>query len=719
LRFNEAIMTTKSRRLKLSAFVLAALLLGIGLSMPGRSGAEGSGSLYPSTSAGLFRANLEWRTTFYGAGDSPGFNILRRTLLKVYVEQGEHIIVGSSGVGVNGAPNNGDIRIFNPGAITGPIGNETVPALSGPAVPAQPGASANGFSCVAQRAVGGNADRGRIGSRTAELAGPNTENNLNPTGYRPCIYTAPVAGIYDVIFTGPSGANSNIEPDNSGAVNPIAADFGPLQYTSVTAWDVSVRKDVNALPTESGRAFTYYFAGNTGDGGRDVIGVGVTVTDFGFVYRIRYAGDPFGFIVFANQLGYQDSDGSPLYHAVMADPGAAPQDQNELKEIQGGVQILPPKYPIFLSEPYPPALDALGIPREPIVPAIADLVFSGSQSGNVSRVGDGGTFSLQTSQSGVYTIVISRDGVDFNPLNPRNRLLRGLASTPGPITVSWNGLANNGEIFPVGTYTVRSRVQGGEVHFPFLDVENNITGGPEVQLLNPPDINGDGVGDCPPRNGGCFGAFYDDSGYITANGTLVGTAVGGPLCAGGVGNPPRELFTDPLLGYDTRTDQRAYGFPYDANPPQICSAAGGYGDKKALDLWTFYPSNQLETPLRIIDATAVSLSSFTATAGDSGVTLRWSTGSELDTAGFHLLRSASGNRADAARVTPTLIPARGGSSEWASYSWLDAKAAQGQRYSYWLEEHELNGSTNEYGPAVVAPATSAGPQTVWLPLLRR
>lgn len=699
--------------------LLLAMLLALIAAAPGLIEAEGSSTLYPASTSSSFRANLEWRTSFYGAGDSAGFNLLRRTLLKVYAEQGEHILVGSSGIDVLGTPDEGDILILNPGQVTGPIGTETIPTLAGAADPPQPGAFANGFSCLAQRAAPGNESRGRIGSRQAELAGPNTENNLIPAGYRPCRYTAPVTGIYNVIFAGPYGFSTNQEPAISGAIAPSAADFGPSQGGSVTAWDVSVRKDLNSVATESGRAFTYYFAGNSGGGGRNVVSTGVIVTDFGFIYRVQYAADPFGFIVFANHFGYRDTDGTPLYHAILADPSAARQDQNELKELQGGVQLFPPRYPIFFAMPYGPALDALGIPRAPIIPAVADLSFAGSRGGNVSGVDEGGSFSFQSSQAGVYTVIISRDGANFDPSNPRNRLLRGVAPEAAPITVRWNGRANDGEPFPVGDYVARMQVQGGEVHFPFLDVENNINGGPIVELIDPPDATGDGVGDCPPWNGGCFGAFYDDDGYLTADGTLVGSAVGGPLCPGGVGRPPALLKSDPVLGYDTRTPQRAFGFPYDANPATICSPDGGYGDKKGLDLWTFYPSNRLETPLRIVEAaTAVTLRSFTATAGDEGVTLRWETGAELNTAGFHLLRSESAARADAIQVTPALLPAKGGASAGASYSWVDTSALPGARYSYWLQERELDGRVNEYGPAVVGPAPSAAPNSVWIPMLR-
>src|SRR5690349_15909708 len=64
--------------------------------------AEGSGSLYPTnatcgpnSTGGSCRANLEWRTDRTAAG-----TLYRRTLLKVFANAGEYILLGSSASGV-------------------------------------------------------------------------------------------------------------------------------------------------------------------------------------------------------------------------------------------------------------------------------------------------------------------------------------------------------------------------------------------------------------------------------------------------------------------------------------------------------------------------------------------------------------------------------------------------------------------------------------------
>jgi hypothetical protein len=280
-------------------------------------------------------------------------------------------------------------------------------------------------------------------------------------------------------------------------------------------------------------------------------------------------------------------------------------------------------------------------------------------------------------------------------------------------------------LFGDGEYVAEMYVQGGEVHFPFIDVENNPNGGPIIRLLNPPDRNGDGKGDCPPWNGGCRGAFYDDRGYETADGTLVGQSINGTLCPAnaqnprGFGNPPLVAASDPLRGFDTASGQRSYGFPMGGNPLSVCLPDGGFGDKKGLDIWTFYPSNVLRTPLRILSPTAVTLSRFTAAREDASIAVRWATTLERDVRGFHIYRSTTGQRADAVRVTDALLPARGRGDGGASYEWRDTNVQPGIAYSYWLVEETTSGAQIEYGPAHLRERASAGDGSMLLPLIMR
>jgi uncharacterized repeat protein (TIGR01451 family) len=223
------------------------------------------------------------------------------------------------------------------------------------------------------------------------------------------------------------------------------------------------------------------------------------------------------------------------------------------------------------------------------------LSFAGNLGGNTSLVNNGGTFSYTSNMAGVYNIVISIDGVNFDPTSPTNRSLRGVAPAAGAHTVTWDGRDNSGNFFPVGGYQVHASFHGGEYHFPMIDVENDTTGGPQITLLNPPG------GVCPPLTGGCSSGFYDDRAYRTLNGTVVdsGNTVGSVLCGN---NSPATTFSDPITGYDTSTPQRAFGTGAGGNTNTPCT--GAFGDTKGLDTWTYYPSATVLAPLNIVAAAA-------------------------------------------------------------------------------------------------------------------
>ena len=120
----------------------------------------------------------------------------------------------------------------------------------------------------------------------------------------------------------------------------------------------------------------------------------------------------------------------------------------------------------------------------------------------------------------------------------------------------------------------------------------------------------------------------------------------------------------------------------------------------------------------VANPTAIKLASFGAASENGTLVVRWATSLELRTYGFRLYRSATGRLADAVLVTPGLIAATGSSSQGASYRWTDYSAAAGVRYSYWLEEIELSGTSTVYGPAHAARPAGATLQ-LFLPVAAR
>lgn len=547
-------------RTRTTLLALAALALLGGHARPAR--AEGSRDLYPSTyNAGGARAHLEWTT------DNFGGTLKSRTLIRVYAQAGEYILVGSSAVGVG----SGDAFIYTPGQVTGGIGTESIPATASAA-----------FKATSQ------ANKGKITSRTLELAGPQSANTTaNTGGWAPAYYQAPSTGLYSVVFYGPSG-NVATAGSASGSIGTV--DTSTAQSTTVSAWDVTVRATATSATDIDGRVFTYYLALNTGNNGRPLYSTVYACTADGYRYRIDLGGlDPFRFRMFGNQVGFFDSDGtSPLYHDVVGSDG-------QLSTIQGNCTLAPPAFPLFLNPPDDAALTAAGVWTTPIAPAISGLSFTGTAGANNSRVGTGGTFSFTSNLSAVYDIVISRDGVNFDPTLAGNRRLRGLRPS-GANAVAWDGKDNSGANFPVGTgYAVRGTIHAGEYHFPMVDAENNYYGGPAVTLLNAANPLGNTTG------------FYDDRGYRTVGGFNVtsdsapgtsGSASKVGLVLGGVA-PPTTPFSDPVNGFNTASAQRAFGVSSGSAGNTNVVNTGSFGDTKGLDQWTFFPSTPSTSTLNV------------------------------------------------------------------------------------------------------------------------
>ena len=104
----------------------------------------------------------------------------------------------------------------------------------------------------------------------------------------------------------------------------------------------------------------------------------------------------------------------------------------------------------------------------------------------------------------------------------------------------------------------------------------------------------------------------------------------------------------------------------------------------------------------------VELSSFTATAGDDQVTLKWVTESERDNLGFYIYRSLSEKR-DYQQITSEPIPGAGNSAYRNEYEYLDKGLTNGVTYWYKLEDVDYDGNTSTHGPVSATPTADIRP----------
>jgi uncharacterized repeat protein (TIGR01451 family) len=502
--------------------------------------AEGSRDLIKTN--GLFRPYTEWLPGVSIAG------IPRRTLLKVYVNAGETINLGSS-VHTSFGSGTQDIVYRTPSGTTD--------------------------SCDVRSDTG----FGFIDTLAKETAGPL------PTagGYTPCTITAPAAGIYEVEFHGPSETSITNPP-------PVAFDAqfptDGTQNATVAAWDITVTSNGVRQP---GRVFTNYLSlnmgGNSGAPNPDQLGLNSILfvqTKDGYRYRVTLDRlDPGNFIFFGNNRGFIDNfDNTNLYRSITA--------PTEALNFIGNVGLhLPTRadtstdvtHRVFFNRPDNVALGGLGISLTATLPqAPPDFKFTGI-AGNTTKVNQGGRFTFTTSQFGKYQIVIDTNG-NGNYGDSNDRILTG-GIVSGLNTVNWNGRDQADTALPVGTYNAKVYVTAGEYHFPLLDAESN-AGGLRIIMENAPgafnntatDVDGDPIDNST--------VYYNDSNYTTKNGTTV--------------NLDRVL---PQLAPDPRDGTKG-----------VNTAAFGrhewlrlYANLKGIDTWTYFldPSGTA-TPIVIVAA---------------------------------------------------------------------------------------------------------------------
>lgn len=116
----------------------------------------------------------------------------------------------------------------------------------------------------------------------------------------------------------------------------------------------------------------------------------------------------------------------------------------------------------------------------------------------------------------------------------------------------------------------------------------------------------------------------------------------------------------------------------------------------------------------------VTLSRFRADHTDTGVVLNWTTESELNNAGFYILRSETRN-GQFKVINPTMIQGAGTTSERHTYTWTDTAATPNTVYYYRIEDISYAGAREQLATARLKGLMSAtGKMTTrWADLKRQ
>jgi uncharacterized repeat protein (TIGR01451 family) len=406
--------------------------------------------------------------------------------------------------------------------------------------------------------------KGILDTATKETNGPLPFAN----GYDACKYQVPTgaSGIYTVQFIGPAGVGDT-QATNVGTI--AGPDVSTNQGSGLSMWDVTVRSSLTSTTDIKGRVFTdklaLFMIGNS----RYLKSELFVLTSGGYRYRADLSPtnasqglDPNGFIFIASDRGLLKSDGSTLYRT-----GSAGGDNTVTPPLLGGNSIQGPQHKIFLNTPAAEAITALGYPLAAIPPTpVTNFNFTG-QSNNQTPIGVGGNFTFDATTAEGYQIVIDTDNDGFYSGAAGDRIIDG-TSIIGTNTVLWDGKDNSGaDVQPLpgnAAYPARIIAKGGEYHFPLLDAEFNPDGF-TLEMLNPPAAF--------PVGQNKYTVFYDERDYT-------GVSLGCPPNPNAPAAPPAGYFPcDGRGGIDSSTTPRKF--------PVVTS---GYGDKKVVDTWTYFPS---------------------------------------------------------------------------------------------------------------------------------
>ncbi|MEZ2441110.1 gliding motility-associated C-terminal domain-containing protein [Chitinophaga sp. RCC_12] len=412
--------------------------------------AEGSKDMYPSGALG----NRAYMTSSSTSTSSLIGNIINPGRMFVYAKAGEVIYIGSSAQGIG----SGTTRLVAP--------NGTV------------------------YTTGASVTTGRINSRAEELAGPAALNAGGYTAYNRTVLAAE-EGIWTVEFTSPNPASalgSGYTPPAANASWTTANQTAVSALALIVAWDITV---ASAGIQKPGRVYLNIFTGNAGTASSAFYGKFNVLTKDGFTYTATGNGiQPFLFAFFVNNKGTRDkATGVPVYKSVdlaqVTSAGGAysfhnptlPDDATNITQkmfYNPPDNTLPATAPVWIDA----GATSTWLISTPVVPTVTNVSFTGKE-GTPGQSGTpplaGGYIRFTANQNGNFKISIDVNN-NGSTADPIDRIITG-SSVSGANSILWDGKnGQGGDVANGATINISVVLFSGEVHFPYMDVENNVNG---------------------------------------------------------------------------------------------------------------------------------------------------------------------------------------------------------------------------------------------------
>lgn len=459
---------------------------------------------------------------------------------------------------------------------------------------------------------------GFIKNPTQEMNGPqiNRDQVTDTSRYQPLSFTADVSGTYKFVFHSKTGAQAAPVAKRVSDSDLIAGQAN----SDVAAWDVTVigNNASGQKEVKLGRAWAKYLALSTGYGtARASTDVHVLTND-GYVYKVSLNEvAPFGFILFANNMGFTTHTKTPysIYHSFY-------DDDNNLNNIETEEMVtfhkpnLPDThtqetYKIFFDAP---SGDIMKRFRVSDTGTVSNLSFYGFKNG-IGRYGQGGDFRFTVDGATSVTLVIdlSEEIINLKSLPGADETLKnykgsGVIKLDGSVqqginVFHWDGKDTAGEYIPVSDYalskaSISYQAKSGEIHFPLLDVEG-MYGGVTVERLTNPGTDGFGNGvydlyynNNPLRYGTIKGEGYPadlENGYYNlADGTRSKALENSTYFD--ITSDPKQVSTIVVDKTETGSDSYHYEAVDSSRTSMKFTVSGndGGGDRAGIDMWTYY-----------------------------------------------------------------------------------------------------------------------------------